>query len=77
MAMQPKVQEEVFDQNQTRAPPRQVEAVQDLDLVALDIDGDEVDTPRSGFDEDVVHGPDLNFDALMRLYFSNVKSWIE
>ena len=77
MAVQPKVQEKVFDQNQTRAPPRQVEAVQDVDLVALDIDGDEVDTLRSGFDEDVVHGPDLNLDALMRLYFGNVESWIE
>jgi hypothetical protein len=37
MAVQPKVQEKVFDQNQTRAPPRQVEAVQDVDLMALEI----------------------------------------
>ena len=77
MAMQPKGQEKVFDQNQTRAPPRQIKAVQDLDLMALDIDGDEVDVPRPGFGKDFVQGPDLNLDSVMRLYFSNVKSWIE
>ena len=77
IAMQPKVQQQVLDQNQTRMPSRKVKPVQNIELVPLNVDRDEVNNWRTGLRKDLVQRAYGHVNATVRLHFCKIKVAVE
>jgi hypothetical protein len=77
IAVESKVQKQIFDQHQTRMPSLQVKPVQDVELMPFDIDRNEIDLLRPGSSEDLIQGPRRNIDSAVRLHLRKIKVPIE
>ena len=77
-AVHVEVHRQVFDKDEARAPAREIESLERLDLVPLDVDREEIDRRRRArVAEDFIERLHRNFDAALRPRGRDVEVRIE
>lgn len=77
VAMNPKVQKQIFDQNKVRTPSTYVKSVQNIQLVSFDVNRNEIYIFGTGVDQNLVQRSRRNADCTVRFDFREIKFLIE